>query len=83
MSRALELRLRKVEAKAGRPDDVSRLSDEQLEAELNQLLPMVVATLASGDENEQQLGRALAGKHSRDLTPGERGQISVWAQARL
>jgi hypothetical protein len=82
VSRSLELRLRKVEAKVGRPDDVSRLSDEELEAELNQLLPMVVATLACGDESEQQLGRALAGKHSRDLTRGERDQLLARVQAR-
>jgi hypothetical protein len=76
------LRLRRVEAKVGRPDDVSRLSDEELEAEINQLLPMVVATLACGDEGEQQLGRAIAGKHSQDLASSERDQILAWAQAR-
>jgi hypothetical protein len=71
-----------VEARVGRPDNLRRLSDEDLEARYKRLLPKAVDTLARGDEREQQLGRALSGKRLRDLAPGEHSQLLAWVQAR-
>ena len=85
MSRGLEARLKKLESRTmSWQARLARMSDEELNAEKDKLLPGFVAGLeTSSDEFEREFARTLKGRRSVDLTDYQNYRVLQIAQGRL
>jgi hypothetical protein len=62
---------------------VARMSDEALAAEIDRLLPDVLASLLQGSEAEQTFAQAVSGKTHADLIPHQQHQLLAFIQVKL
>jgi hypothetical protein len=83
MSRGLEARLKKLESRTmSLQARLARMSDEQLHAAADELVPNLLAGLAAGAEAEQALARTLLGRRWAEFMPQEKQQIHDFLLAR-